>query len=223
MAICCGGKKQKVSHSITSTINNRRLSSEKHNGIVDHHQNLKPNSTHHRSHSHFNHRHTNSNHTSMPHDLSRSSANSASSSALTYNYNTPQNSSNNNNYYHKNTKKPDKMDISDNDEDDSMTDNDNKQQKKTKQTFQSQNKYSIVHADMIFYCFEILGNYLFNGKHHLAKHHSSTNTQLSSSPLTPPILPNEPYPLFVTWFVGSEQKLRGCIGTFTPMNLAQGK
>ena len=215
MAICCGGKKQKVSHSITSSINNRRSSSDKHNGIVDYHQNLKTNSTHHRSHSQFNHHHHN--HISMPHDLSRSSANSASSSALTY---TPQNfSSNNNHYFHKNSKKIDKMDVSDNEEDESTTDDLTKQQKKLKQ----HNKYSIVHADMIFYCFEILGNHLFNGKNHLGKHHSSNNLPISSSPLLPPTLPNDPYPLFVTWFIGSEQKLRGCIGTFTPMNLAQGR
>jgi len=236
MAICCGGKKQKVSHSITSSINNRR-SSEKHNGIIDHHQNIKSNSSpHHRSHSHFNHRHTNSNHISMPHDLSRSSANSASSSALTYSYGTPQGSStantvNNNHYFHKNTTKIDKMDVSDNDDDDDnefLTEDNNKQQKKLKQnldrSFPSQHKQSIVNADMIFYCFEILGNHLFNGKHHLGKHHSSsTNGQLISSPILPPALPNDPYPLFVTWLIGSEQKLRGCIGTFTPMNLAQGK
>ncbi|CAF0773112.1 unnamed protein product [Rotaria sordida] len=243
MAICCGGKKQKVSHSITSSINNRRLS-EKYNGngIVDQHYNLKSNSSstiRHRSHSHFNHRQTNSNHLLMPHDLSRSSSNSASSSALSYSYGTSQVSSltidgiNNNHYYHKDPKKIDKMDISDNDDDDDefTINNTNKQQKKLRQnpnySLPSQQKPPIVHADMIFYCFEILGNYLFNGKHHLAKHYlssssSSTNGQLVPSPIAPPTLPNDPYPLFVTWFVGSEQKLRGCIGTFTPMNLIQG-
>jgi AMMECR1 domain-containing protein len=231
MAICCGGKKQKVSHSITSSIHNRRLSG-KSNGIIDNHQNSKLNSSpRHRSHSNFNHRHTNSNNISMPHDLLHSSANSASSSALTYSYGTPQGSSsttNNNHYYHKNTKQADKMDVSDDDIDDFSTKDDNKQQKKTKQNLDhsnpSQNKHSIIHADMIFYCFEILGNYLFNGKHHLGKHHSSsTNGQLISSPIIPPALPNDPYPLFVTWLIGSEQKLRGCIGTFSPMNLTQGK
>jgi len=90
---------------------------------------------------------------------------------------------------------------------------------------------SIVHSDMIFYCFEILGSYLFNGKHHAIKH-GSTNLSLAltnnssgmnvSVPVVPASLPIEPYPLFVTWLIGSEQKLRGCIGTFTPMNLAQG-
>lgn len=236
MAICCGGKKQKVSHSVTSSINNRRLS-EKHNGIIDHqHQNLKPNSSpRHRSHSHFNHRHTNSNHITMPHDLSRSSTNSASSSALTYSYGQPQSSlpnNNNNRYYHKNMKKVEKMDISDDDddiddEDEFLPKDNNKQQKKLKEDLDrplsSKNKHSVIHADMIFYCFEILGNYLFNGKHHLGKHAPSTNGQLVSSQIIPPALPNDPYPLFVTWFVGSEQKLRGCIGTFTPMNLSQGK
>jgi hypothetical protein len=152
----------------------------------------------------------------MPHDLSRSSANSASSSALTYT--PPNSSSNNNHYYHKNTKNNDKMDVSENEEEETTTDDLTKQQKKLKQ-----NKYSIVHADMIFYCFEILGNHLFNGKNHLGKHHSSNNLPISSSPSLPPALPNDPYPLFVTWFIGSEQKLRGCIGTFTPMNLAQGR
>lgn len=213
MAICCGGKKQKVSHSITSSIKNRR-SSEKHNGILDHqHSNLKGNSSpRHRSQSHFNH------HLPMPHDLSRSSANSASSSALTYSNGTSQTPSNNNHYYHKN---PKKMDISDDDDDEEFPGKD-QQQKNAKYSSLSQTKQSTVHADMIFYCFEILGNYLFNGKHHLGKHHSNINGQSISSSTNPPALPTDSYPLFVTWLIGSDQKLRGCIGTFTPMNLAQG-
>jgi uncharacterized protein (TIGR00296 family) len=247
MAVCCGGKKQKVSHSATNSTNNR-LSSDKHqpkqNGL-DHNHALKSvsSSTRHRSHSHFNHphahRHTAINPSYMPHDLSRSSANSASSSALAYSHGTPQSLSskaNNNHYYHKSTKKMDDMDGTDDDEDDeSPTEDDAKQQKKLKRgidpSYQLQQSHSIVHADMIFYCFEILGNYLFNGKHHTSKHHSSAlalpstsngQVSLASNPLTPPALPIEPYPLFVTWLIGSEQKLRGCIGTFTPMNLAQG-
>lgn len=209
MAICCGGKKQKVSHSITSSIKNRR-SSEKQNGIHDHqHSNLKGNSSpRHRSQSHFNH------HPPMPHDLSRLTGNSASSSALTYSYGTSQTSSNNNSivhnhFYHKN---PKKMDMSDDDDDEDFLGK-NQQQKNAKYSM----KQSIIHADMIFFCFEILGNYLFKGKHH-----SNTNGQFISSPIPPPTLPVDPYPLFVTWLIGSEQKLRGCIGTFTPMNLTQG-
>ena len=227
MAICCGGKKQKVSHLITSSINSRR-SSEKHNGHID--RQLNSSSTiRHRSHSHFNHRLTNQNHLLMPHDVSCPSANSSSSSSALHC--TPQRTSstnntiNNNHYHHKNKNKIDIMDISDNDDDDELTlEDDNKQPKKLKQnfdrSFQSQYSNRIVHADMIFYCFEILGHYLFNGKHHLLS--SSTNGQLVPSSVVPPTLPSEPHPLFVTWLIGSEQKLRGCIGTFTPMNLAQG-
>lgn len=183
----------------------------------------------------------------MPHDLSRSSTNSASSSALSYTYGTPRrpslttDNSNNNHFYPKDSKKIDKMDISEDDDDDDdkdkfSTGNNRKEQKKLKQNLDrsliSSQKQSIINADMIFYCFEILGNYLFNGKHHLGKHHSFMSSSLSSttaanghllpSAIVPPLLPSEPYPLFVTWLIGSEQKLRGCIGTFTPMNLAQG-
>jgi hypothetical protein len=236
MAICFGGKKSKASQTIT-----KRLSSDKHNDL-DHQHTL---NNHHRSHSHLNHQKKPSN---MPHDLSRSSANSASSSALSYSNSTPQstasssnNTVNNNHYYHKNSKKHDKMDISDDDDDDddddikdkeddeSTTDDDSKQQKKLKRTLDNltsaQQKFSIVNADMIFYCFEILGNHLFNGKHHLGKHHvssSSTTGQLIPSTVAPPAIPADPYPLFVTWFIGTDKQLRGCIGTFSPMNLAQG-
>ena len=29
-------------------------------------------------------------------------------------------------------------------------------------------------------------------------------------------------PLFVTWYIGKDKRLRGCIGTFTPLNLHYG-
>ncbi|CAF0715605.1 unnamed protein product [Adineta steineri] len=220
MAICCGGKKQKVSHSITNSINSRR-SSDKHNGDYQH-QSLKSKSSsanHYRSHSHFNHRQT----ISMPHDLSRSSINSASSSALTYSYDTSQRSStaNNNHYSHKNSKK---MDIDDDDDEFTMqNNNNNKQRQKLDHSYHlpQQQKRPIVHADMIFYCFEILGNYLFNGKHRSSSS-TTNNNQLIPTNILPPKLPDEPYPLFVTWFIGSDKQLRGCIGTFSPMNLAHG-
>lgn len=157
----------------------------------------------------------------MPHDLSRSTGNSASSSALTYTFASPA------------TNKPNPksvpMDLSDDDDDEDEDQRSTKKKPNGKlppTIVKPTAKQLIVHADMIFYCFEILGNYLFNGKHHhLGKFHSpsaSTNGQLVPSALQPPALPIEPYPLFVTWLIGSEQKLRGCIGTFTPMNLAQG-
>jgi len=100
--------------------------------------------------------------------------------------------------------------------------------KKLKRTLDNltsnQHKRSIIHADMIFYCFEILGNHLFNGKHHLGKHHTTSSSQLipSASSTVPSTIPSEPYPLFVTWLIGSDKQLRGCIGTFSPMNLVQG-
>ncbi|CAF0794747.1 unnamed protein product [Adineta ricciae] len=163
----------------------------------------------------------------MPHDLSHSSANSASSSALSYSYGTSRSTSppaNNHNHFHK---KAEQMDMSD---DDSIPDDDDsKQQKKLKRTLESSvaapKKHAIVNADMIFYCFEILGNHLFNGKHHLGKHHvpsSTTNGQLVPSMVTPPQVPSEHYPLFVSWFIGVDKQLRGCIGTFSPMDLAHG-
>jgi hypothetical protein len=82
---------------------------------------------------------------------------------------------------------------------------------------------SIVHAEIIFYCFEILGNYLFDGRNQLGQVECSTHPPYLSTPQLPMNLSNKSYPLFVTWFIGTEQKLRGCIGTFTPMNLAQGE
>lgn len=201
MAICCAGKKQKVSHPITTSLNHRN-SSDKQNGHVDHH--LKPNSSiRHRSHSHFHHHSNHFNHLPMPHDLSRSSANSASSSALSYTF--------------ASSSKQTPMPMSDDDDDD-----DQRQNYRSTKKIPSTLRNAIVHADMIFYCFEILGNYLFNGKHHLGKY-SSTNGQIVPTTIQSLSLPAEPYPLFVTWLIGSEQKLRGCIGTFTPMNLAQGK
>ncbi|CAF2059222.1 unnamed protein product [Rotaria magnacalcarata] len=230
MAICFGGKKSKVSQTIS-----KHFSSNKHNN-QDHQQSL---NNHNHSHIQTNHQ----NDSKMPHDLSRASSNSASSSTFSYSHGTPEsiaspsNNTINNSYYHKHSKKNNKMDISDdgNDDDDDdedyqlTTDDNSKQQKKVKrnldQLSSAQQKISIVNADMIFYCFEILGNYLFNGKHHSGKYHSSSssaNSQLIPSPIAPPTVPSEPYPLFVTWLIGIEKQLRGCIGTFSPMNLAQG-
>ncbi|CAF1550388.1 unnamed protein product [Adineta steineri] len=225
MAVCFGGKKSKTSQSIT-----KRSSSDKHTKL-DSQQTLNI-------------------HTNMPHDLSRSSANSASSSALSYTNNASQSTTNpmNNHYYHKKSKNFDKMEISDEDNDDednddeSITDEDSKQQKKLKRTSDNlsplpptppppaQQQFSIVNADMIFYCFEILGNHLFNGRHHLGKHHaaaaaassSGTSGQLVPAAINPPQVPMDPYPLFVTWFIGTDKQLRGCIGTFSPMNLLHG-
>ncbi|KAF2351407.1 AMMECR1 domain [Trinorchestia longiramus] len=58
---------------------------------------------------------------------------------------------------------------------------------------------------MCFYCFDVLHSHL----------HS----------LDPPPLPdftNDPYPLFVTWNAGRDRRLRGCMGTFSHINLHAG-
>jgi uncharacterized protein (TIGR00296 family) len=196
MAICFRGKKSKEFEPT-----NKRPTSDKHNALdlTNNHQKKTSN---------------------MPHDLSRSSANSASSSALSYSHDS---TTNTNHYFHKNSK----MDISDDDDDDEPpvttngNDDDSKQQKKLKRTFDNLTpaQQKIVNADMIFYCFEILGNHLFKGKHHTSSQLISTT---SSSSIVPSTIPSEPYPLFVTWLIGSDKQLRGCIGTFSPMNLVQG-
>lgn len=166
----------------------------------------------------------------MPHDLSHSTTNSASSSALSYSIDADESatstSTNNHHHYRNHSKKVDPTGMPDDDDDESMSDSDANQQKKQKRTTDHrlspsfQHKYSIVHADMIFYCFEILGNHLFNARHHSSA--SSSSGPLVASSITPPALPADPYPLFVTWFIGAEKRLRGCIGTFSPMDLSHG-
>lgn len=170
----------------------------------------------------------------MPHDLSRSSANSASSSALSYAYGAPDSTGSaskdsidhSHHHVHKISKHTDPVDMIDDDDDEEDEEQDSKQQKKVKRikdpspSHARQVKLTIVNADMIFYCFEILGNHLFNGRH---RHGASSSSASSSYPLAPANLPVEPYPLFVSWFIGKDKQLRGCIGTFSPMDLAQGK
>jgi uncharacterized protein (TIGR00296 family) len=58
---------------------------------------------------------------------------------------------------------------------------------------------------MCYYCFDVLYCHLYQ--------------------LEPPRVPmftNDLYPLFVTWKIGKDKKLRGCIGTFNEMHLHQG-
>ncbi|KAF7991305.1 hypothetical protein HCN44_002867 [Aphidius gifuensis] len=64
---------------------------------------------------------------------------------------------------------------------------------------------SIVHPEMGFYCFDVLYSQLHQ--------------------LDPPKTPrfcNESHPLFVTWTIGKDKRLRGCIGTFSAMHLHAG-
>ena len=70
----------------------------------------------------------------------------------------------------------------------------------------SQPSKKIICDEMIYYCFDVLNS-------HLHKH---------SEPPRKPIFTNNEFPLFVTWYIGREKELRGCIGTFQPLNLHDG-
>ena len=65
----------------------------------------------------------------------------------------------------------------------------------------SQPYKKIICDDMIYYCFDVLNS-------HLHKH---------SEPPRKPLFTNNEFPLFVTWYIGREKELRGCIGTFQVM------
>lgn len=63
----------------------------------------------------------------------------------------------------------------------------------------------IITAEMCFFCFDVL--------------HSHLNRGVT---IRTPNFSNNSYPLFVTWKVGREKRLRGCIGTFNALNLHTG-
>jgi len=65
--------------------------------------------------------------------------------------------------------------------------------------------FKIIKPEMCYYCFDVLYCHLFN----------------LQSPLVPPFC-NDLYPLFVTWNIGKDKRLRGCIGTFSEMQLHSG-
>jgi len=68
-----------------------------------------------------------------------------------------------------------------------------------------ESQYRICKPDMCYFCFDVLYCHLYN--------------------LQPPPAPNvsqERYPLFVTWKIGRDERLRGCIGTFSEMDLQDG-
>ncbi|KAK2566675.1 AMMECR1-like protein, partial [Acropora cervicornis] len=66
-------------------------------------------------------------------------------------------------------------------------------------------RHRIVTKEMAFYCFDILASHLY---------------RLQEPPW--PNFPNDEFPLFVTWKIGHDRRLRGCIGTFTAMRLHKG-
>lgn len=63
----------------------------------------------------------------------------------------------------------------------------------------------VVCDDMIYYCFDVLHSHLHKNPDH-----------------PQPKFANNQFPLFVTWYTGKEKRLRGCIGTFTPLDLHDG-
>jgi len=69
----------------------------------------------------------------------------------------------------------------------------------------TKNPSMIVSNEMCFFCFDVLSSHLSQ-----------------SDPPKAPNFPNECHPLFVTWKVGRDRRLRGCIGTFNAMNLHLG-
>jgi uncharacterized protein (TIGR00296 family) len=64
---------------------------------------------------------------------------------------------------------------------------------------------SIIRPEMCYFCFDVLYSHL----------------HCFDSPKSPSFA-NDPYPLFVTWKVGRDRRLRGCIGTFSAVNLHNG-
>ncbi|XP_037090316.1 AMME syndrome candidate gene 1 protein homolog isoform X1 [Pollicipes pollicipes] len=64
---------------------------------------------------------------------------------------------------------------------------------------------SVVTKEMCIYCFDVL----YASLHNL-------------EPPPSPNFPNDSYPLFVTWQIGRDRRLRGCIGTFDSLDLHTG-
>lgn len=63
----------------------------------------------------------------------------------------------------------------------------------------------VVCPEMCYYCFDVLISHL-------------NQTEVPRSP----IFVNDPYPLFVTWKIGADRRLRGCMGTFMAKKLHRG-
>ncbi|KAG5683679.1 hypothetical protein PVAND_012945 [Polypedilum vanderplanki] len=66
----------------------------------------------------------------------------------------------------------------------------------------------IVIPEMAFFCFDVLHKELHGLERHVEPNHLGIS--------------NSAFPLFVTWKIGRDQRLRGCIGTFSEMNLHSG-
>ena len=66
-------------------------------------------------------------------------------------------------------------------------------------------QHSVILPDMCYFCFDVLIAYLYNQEAGYI-----------------PAFTDAPYPLFVTWKIGRDKKLRGCIGTFDSVPLHKG-
>ncbi|CAL8077704.1 unnamed protein product [Calicophoron daubneyi] len=64
----------------------------------------------------------------------------------------------------------------------------------------------VVRREMCMFCLDELHSHLYK----------------TEPPRSPTTFPNTAYPLFVTWSIGKEESLRGCVGTFTALNLHSG-
>jgi len=70
----------------------------------------------------------------------------------------------------------------------------------------------VISPEMCFFCFDVLHSHL----------HRLSGGSASGFDMRPPTFTDDSYPLFVTWKIGREQRLRGCIGTFNALNLHEG-
>lgn len=66
----------------------------------------------------------------------------------------------------------------------------------------------IAVPNMCLFCFDVL--------------YCELNNITGTGHTTDPTFTNDAYPLFVTWKIGRDKRLRGCIGTFSAMNLHTG-
>ncbi|XP_070538123.1 AMMECR1-like protein [Ptychodera flava] len=66
-------------------------------------------------------------------------------------------------------------------------------------------KHYVVTAEMCLFCFDVLFKHLHN-----------------SEPPPAPNFTNDAYPIFVTWKIAPNRRLRGCIGTFNANHLHDG-
>uniref|UniRef100_A0A1I8HWY5 AMMECR1 domain-containing protein n=3 Tax=Macrostomum lignano TaxID=282301 RepID=A0A1I8HWY5_9PLAT len=67
---------------------------------------------------------------------------------------------------------------------------------------------SVARKEMCYFCFDVLRSYL-----------GMMKGEALQQPVT---FSNDSYPLFVTWKIGQDHRLRGCIGTFSNMSLHSG-